>query len=132
MAIVTIFRGRRFRVEAWGDEDHCSLNDFLQDLEKINYKEFRKIMALVQFSANEGPPRNEEKCRNLEGDHAEGLFEFKTPGGVRILWFYDKGSLIVCTHGFMKKRQETPLEEIRRAQGIRQRYLQSKNKIAIH
>jgi len=33
----------------------------------------------------------------------------------RFLGFWDKGALIILTHGFMKKSQKTPDQEIRKA-----------------
>ena len=78
----------------------------------------------MQRSADHGPPRNEDLCRKLEGNHAEGLYEFKAINGGRILWFYDmhRRHIIICTHGFEKKKQDTPPSEIKRAQRIRQQH----------
>ena len=42
-----------------------------------------------------------------------------------VLWFYDEGRLVICTHGFWKGVRTAPAE-IRRAKQIRERYLQDK------
>jgi phage-related protein len=127
MATLTIYEGKQYRIEAWAEGDRCGLLEFLESLKRDNGKEYDRIWARIKTSADDGPPRNIHLCRKLEGDHAEGLLEFKTGGGVRVLWFYDKGKLIICTHGFVKKRMDTPRREIERAQRIRQIYFQQKN-----
>lgn len=43
-------------------------------------------------------------------------------------WDTEKGTLIIATHGIMKKTQKTPLKEIRKAEKIRQQYFELKNK----
>lgn len=44
---------------------------------------------------------------------------------VRLLAFWDPNlkSLIICTHGFVKKTQKTPKSEINKALEIRKKYL---------
>lgn len=44
----------------------------------------------------------------------------------RIPWFYDKGSVIICTHFFVKKSGKTPKGEKERAERIRKKYLSEK------
>jgi len=58
----------------------------------------------------------------------EEIWEFRTrydKQQIRLLAFWDPKlkSLIVCTHGFMKKAQKTPKSEIKKAMEIRRRYL---------
>jgi len=77
----------------------------------------------LQYAADHGPPENKEKCRHLE----EGIYEFKTSGGIRVLWFWDEDRMIVCTHAFVKKQQKTPLGEIEKAKRLRGRYFRDKS-----
>ncbi|WP_121966667.1 type II toxin-antitoxin system RelE/ParE family toxin [Myroides sp. N17-2] len=39
-------------------------------------------------------------------------------------WSIDTNSLVIATHGFIKKTQKTPLQEIRKAEQIRKIYLE--------
>jgi len=39
-------------------------------------------------------------------------------------WDTDKKSLVVCTHGILKKTQKTPKKEIDKAEQIRKKYLE--------
>lgn len=63
------------------------------------------------------------------------IWEFRTLyGGVcyRLLAFWDteEDTLVVATHGFIKKTQRTPTKEIDRAEEIRREYFNDKrNKI---
>jgi phage-related protein len=91
-------------------------------LEQESNPDATTIAYLISRTADHGPPLNELHCRALDGKYAEGLFEFKAPGGTRVLWFYDKNR-IICTHGFVNKGQKTPKKEIDKAQAIRQLYL---------
>ena len=56
------------------------------------------------------------------------IWEFRTrydKQQVRLLAFWDPNlkSLIVCTHGFIKKTQKTPKSEIKKALEFRKKYL---------
>jgi phage-related protein len=56
------------------------------------------------------------------------IWEFRTrydKQQIRLLAFWDPNlkSLIVCTHGFIKKTQKTPKSEIKKALEFRKKYL---------
>jgi len=64
-------------------------------------------------------------------DGSDDLWEFRTKyNGMeyRFLAFWDKttNSLVVATHGFVKKRWAVPLKEIARAEELRKEYYASK------
>lgn len=64
-------------------------------------------------------------------DNSE-IWEFRTLyKGIayRLFSFWDKDSdtLVVATHGFIKKTQKTPSKEIARAEEIRKKYFKAKN-----
>jgi len=120
MPITLIKEGNQFSVYAWEDNNNCPLLEFLEKLEKESNSDEEKILNLIERTANHGPPSNEQQCKHLE----DGIYEFKARNGARVLWFYDKGKIIICTHGFVKKKQKTPREEIKRAKTIRNKYLE--------
>jgi len=71
-----------------------------------------------------------ELFKKLEGTD---IWEFRTLfAGVayRLLAFWDteKETLVVATHGFIKKTQRTPQKEIARAEAIMKEYFNNKNK----
>lgn len=61
-------------------------------------------------------------CHNI----SDNIWQI-TSGQYRILWFYDKDCVIICTHFFVKKCPKTPSTEIDRANRIRDLYFKDKN-----
>jgi Phage derived protein Gp49-like (DUF891) len=58
-----------------------------------------------------GPPRmNRTQCRSLGDD----IYEFKEAGW-RVLWFYDAGKTVICTHSCGKLSNKKLQQEIKRA-----------------
>jgi phage-related protein len=84
----------------------CEFFDAFSPLDKA------KLIALFQIAGDRGRFYNPEKF----GDLGDGLYEFK-PFQIRMPFAYAKNErgLILVTHGFTKKRDETPKEEIARA-----------------
>jgi phage-related protein len=84
----------------------CEFFDGLRILDKA------KLMALFQIAGDHGKFFNPEKFGDLGG----GLHEFKS-FQIRMPFAYAKKErgLILITHGFIKKKDKTPKEEIQRA-----------------
>ena len=89
----------------------CEFFDGLSQLDKA------KLMALFQIAGDQGRFYNPEKFGDLGG----GLYEFKS-FQIRMPFAYAKNErgLIVVTHGFIKKKDKAPKEEIARAWRIYQ------------
>ena len=104
------------------DRGECLLLDFLNGLEADLANDRDKMLGVLERSAINGPDKhNTEVSRPL----GFGIYEFKR-GNLRVLWFYDSGRVIVCTHGFVKKGQKTPRQQIDTAQRHMERYLTAK------
>lgn len=98
-------RGQRYTVYAYVRRNgSCPVSDYLA---RLTERQRRKTDALIQRSAEHGPPRNREQCAPLRG---ESFFEFKAHQ-VRIFWRY-AGRRIVLFHGFTKKSNRTPQREM--------------------
>lgn len=80
----------------------------------------RKLRALFDFIADQGPPRNPTKFRHEE----DGIYAMKQ-GQVRIYCFFDAGRMIVVTHGTIKKKQKADPEDLKRAKRLREEYLKA-------
>lgn len=106
-------------------ETQCELRDVLITPDP-NRLGARMLALLQQELPTRGPRHNEEISKHLRGD----IYEFrKTPGrgpALRVLWFYDEGKIIVCTHGFWKTTRRTPHTEIDQAENLRKKYLLAK------
>lgn len=74
--------------------------------------------------------RDNELFKKLDGTE---IWEFRTIYNktcFRLLSFWDKDfkTLVVATHGIVKKTQKTPQKEITKAEEIRRKYFENKNK----
>ncbi len=128
MPTIEVQTGDRFSIHAWGTDEKCQLLDFLETLKDQVNSDYTRLLYLITRTANNGPPYNEKQCRALQGKKAVDLFEFKAPNGARIIWFYDANRIIVCSHGFTKKKNRTDPEEIDRVQAIKILYFEEKKR----
>ena len=79
----------------------------------------------------EGGERNVKLFKKLEGSE---IWEFRTLYNGKqyrlfAFWDTDTETLIIATHGIVKKTQKTPSKEIAKAERIRQEYFNEKKKI---
>ena len=98
---------------------------FLQSLPPHAYK---KILYNIDRVA--GGERNKELFKKLENSE---IWEFRTLyNGIAYrlfaFWDTDMNTLVVATHGIIKKTQKTPKKEIARAEAIMKQYFEIKNK----
>ena len=95
-------------------------------LESIHPKAAEKLTNNIRLAKETNNPRLFKKLR-------EDIWEFRARYGslqARLLAFWDKTireeTLVVVTHGFIKKTDKTPGNEIERAKNIRKKYFQDK------
>ena len=98
---------------------------FLQSLPPQAYK---KILYNIDRVA--GGERNKELFKKIENSE---IWEFRTLyNGIAFrlfaFWDTDMNTLVVATHGIIKKTQKTPKKEIARAEAIMKQYFEIKNK----
>jgi phage-related protein len=110
----------------------CQVLEFLGGLGSNQGAARRYLLRLLRFTLPvEGPPRNNtDLCKPL----GEGIFELRRqPKGpkLRILFFYDGGYRIVCTHAFAKT-ERNPRSEIELARSLRKRYFEAKFRKGLH
>jgi phage-related protein len=108
-----------------GGKDPCATLKFCQEIKDKHPGELIKLARLWTDIANNGPPYNDQKFKDLPG--TSGLYEIKTTK-LRVTCFWDDGSLIICTHGFVKKSQRTPKNEIKKAEKAKRDYFDEKEK----
>lgn len=92
-----------------------------------NTKMRAKLTRAVDLLEIHGPQLRAPESKHLE----DGIFELRaTFGGniTRLLYFFYVGNTAVLTHGFIKKTQNTPKSEIRRAKNYRADYLARRKK----
>lgn len=83
------------------------------------------------ISKVQGGVKDIELFKKLENSE---IWEFRTlyqGTAYRLFSFWDKDLevLVVATHGIIKKTQKTPSKEIARAEEMRRKYFEAKNKL---
>jgi phage-related protein len=99
--------------------------EFIAELEP---KTIKKILYNIDLAEQTNDPKLFKKLK-------QEIWEFRTKYGgreVRLLAFWDKTdskeTLVIATHGFIKKVDKVPANEIDRAVRIRKSYFDSKSK----
>jgi len=95
ISVETLCAGPAFAIKAVVRDGRNAVVEFLRD--DLQQTERAKVMALLEYVAEQGPPLNEEKFRH-EGN---GVYALKA-SAVRLYGFFDGQRRIVLTHGFKK------------------------------
>lgn len=102
------------------EDGKCPLKDFLDSLPgKAAQKAAWTLSLLEDFDIVPS-----SYFKKLTG--TEDIWECRVQvasDSYRIFCFFDGKSVIVLTHGFVKKTQKTPQREIKRAESFRREYL---------
>ena len=100
-------------------------NEFIAELKP---KTVKKIFYNIDLAEQTNDPKLFKKLKH-------DIWEFRTKYDglqIRLLAFWDKSdnqeTLVIATHGFIKKVDKVPENEISRAVKIRERYFESKNR----
>jgi phage-related protein len=105
------------------------LNEADEFIAKFDLKAARKIIYNIDVAEQTNDPKLFKK---LQSD----IWEFRIKYSVlqiRLLAFWDKSdnkeTLVIATHGFVKKVDKVPGKEIERAERIKDKYFNNKLKI---
>lgn len=100
-------------------------NEFISGLD---LKTAKKLFYNIDLSEQTNDPKLFKKLKN-------DIWEFRTKYAgiqIRLLAFWDKSdnkeTLVFATHGFIKKVDNVPANEIERAVRIRNKYFENKQK----
>ena len=121
MKLRRVRRGQWDVLAVCGPRGECPLLDFLASLEAHLEAEGRAMLRLLANVAEQGPPHNVEASHKIAGEIWELI-----AGRLRVLWFYDQGRLVVCSHGFLKRTRKIPPGEVERAQAAFDSYQRAK------
>ena len=96
-------------------------DDFLNDSKKVSKHQKAKLAALIRRYALEGELKGEQRIRRLKGK-VRDFWEIKAHQ--HRIFFFQEGSHIIITHGFIKKTDKLPPEEENRMLSYREIYYQ--------
>lgn len=100
-------------------------NEYISQLDP---KTIKKIFYNIDLAEQTNDPKLFKKLQNE-------IWEFRTKFSghqIRLLAFWDKSdnkeTLVIATHGFIKKVDKVPAKEINRAVRLRDKYFENKQK----
>ncbi len=102
MDLQFLIEGRSFTL--FSIETGESTTAFLGELKRDDVDEYDRIIRRLEQLAERGPTRRRNEFNNLGPD----LYEAKSKGGARVVFFYDKNRIVICACGFGKKSRKTP------------------------
>jgi phage-related protein len=105
---------------------------FLEDADiffaQLHLKTVKKIIYHIDLAEQTNDPKLFKKIQH-------DIWEFRTKSlglQIRLLAFWDKSdkhsTLVIATHGFIKKENKLPNQEIERAIKLRNKYFENKTK----
>lgn len=105
---------------------------FMNEADKFIAQLDSKVAKKVFYNIDLAEQTNDPKLfKKLQYD----IWEFRTTFSglqIRLLAFWDKSdnkeTLVIATHGFVKKVDKVPANEIERAVRLREKYFESKQK----
>jgi len=119
-----ILKGTRYEIMALNVDGKCHTFEFLEVLRRKHPKDYKQLIALLEDASNREYSVDCYKSRPL----GKGLFEFKRKRSApRLFYFYEKESIIICTHGFWKRESNREQkEQIERARQYKNMYTEGK------
>jgi len=104
------------------------LDEAREFLKTLQPKTVKKVFYNIDLAEQTNDPKLLKKLKN-------DIWEFRTKYAglqIRLLAFWDKTdnkkTLIIATHGFIKKEGKVPSKEIARATRLRKRYFKQNSK----
>ncbi|MCF6178583.1 MAG: type II toxin-antitoxin system RelE/ParE family toxin [Geopsychrobacter sp.] len=120
---VDTYRGESFRIFSLCDEAGSSeIDKIAASINNSQIKQIEKLDATFERMALHGQRSlPTDRCHHID----DGIWQFRADD-IRVFWFYDKGNVIICTHGFIKKVNRTPRKQIDKAKTVRAEYHSAK------
>jgi phage-related protein len=104
------------------------MNEANEFIAQLDLKTAKKIFYNIDLAEQTNDTKLFKKLQN-------DIWEFRTKFAglqIRLLAFWDKSdnkdTLVIATHGFIKKVDKVPVNEIERAVRLREKYFESKLK----
>lgn len=111
--------GEAFTVYFWEeDSGECPAQEYIEALLRGGAPAAQDATFLrkrVLDLASHGAPTSRQHGHLLQ--NSDGIHELKAPNGARLFWFYQKGRVVVCSHGVQKPKSYNA--HIKRAQSVR-------------
>ena len=116
LVAVEILTGQMFSIYVLEENNRCELLEFINSLEQAHSCEWPRLQRYLDYTKDHGLLRNLEQFKHL----ADGICYFRTRG-VRLFCFRD-ASNIICTNGYIKKKDRLDPAEVKRSKIWKQKY----------
>jgi hypothetical protein len=103
--------------------EDCPTLDFLNELEAKKSHDYGRLMRYLEWTSSKLLV-NEEQFKAV----GDGIFEFRARDGARLFCFLDSNAVILCTNGYVKKKQKITPTELERAKNWRSDYFAAKSR----
>jgi len=104
------------------EKGKCLVEDFLDKIPSKTAQKVTWVLNLIE-ELDIVPDKYFKKLSNTNE-----IWECRVKLGsdiYRLLGFFHKGSILILTHGFQKKTQKTPIQEIEKAEAIKKDFYRS-------
>lgn len=118
-----LITGEKFSIFSLEKNGKKPISDFLLELEKRDDNSYKTLLRKLKLIADRGIPYNEEIFKIIKG--YDNLYEIKSKQ-IRIFCFFYGEKIIITTNYFKKQSNKTPQHEIKKAESIKQEYLNNK------
>jgi len=117
--LLEVIVAHRWRVLALVEgRGRCPVREALDALGRSDPVAHAEVVARLDHLAECGAPWDERRSRHL----GQSIFELKTPRGMRILYFFDRNHVIVCTALVCKPKPRVLRSLMRQAGEARDAY----------
>ncbi|OQW97123.1 MAG: hypothetical protein BWK77_02580 [Verrucomicrobia bacterium A1] len=99
-------------------EQGDSVMDFLADLDRDDPAEHAAIWRRLEQLAQDDGPRRADLFRGL----GDGLFEARTRGGSRVIFFHRPRQVVICAVAYPKRSEKAPRTVLRLAADRKREY----------
>lgn len=126
MRLRRLGRGWEWAVYAVSDDSGgCQVLDTLLGEGEPGARMLADLTETLPNRTHESLKRDIEFSKHVRGKIFEFRLVVNRGGTLRVLYFFDKGYVIICCNAFAKKRNQLPEQEIQRAEKLYDQYTAS-------
>jgi phage-related protein len=119
LVAVKVKTGSAFSIYVLEENGSCELLEFF---ENAPGGEVARIQRYFDRIKNHGVITNPEQSKHI----GNGIYYLRTWDGLRVFYFFDVGKMVICTNGYIKKKNKIDPKEVKRAEIWKQKYFVAK------
>src|SRR5438128_1312603 len=108
LVAVKVKSGTKFNIYVLEENGSCELVDFLDNAPIGDVARFQRYLDRIK---NHGLITCPMQSKQIE----DGLYYLRTHDGLRVFYFLDANRMVICTNGYIKKKDKIDPREVKRA-----------------